>query len=355
MTNGTVIYGEGYDGAPAEIDPLGGNAGLSTPYIELIEPPPPEYPTLIPYNFDSPMYVNGQRVTATLDGVEVPLSLAWSALQNGSAIPAELERFQHLRGFSFDYVGVGLFRTTIPIDIFTNNSGRVWAQPHGTRAEGWRIFEGGISIFSISWATGSQRQTPQPQTPQQTEKGEQFKPKVDFDKLKESINKCLNEIFGFNGVSVSDITPVTPSSNGSVTFNARNNSSYSIESGVNFTSAQLRSIINKHIKPYTGSPLGFTFGESQYTGYEIPKTITEFGNTISTSFTEVNYVANDEIYSTNSEPLSQLIGTGLATQIHEIGHNLAAKVYTGSELTGVEWGEKFEDCVYKEQKSKAKK
>ncbi len=84
-TDGVALLGEGYDGAPAEFDPLGGNAGLTTPYIELIEPPPPENQYLIPFNRDSPMYVNGERVTVTLDGIEVPFGLAWSALQNGSA------------------------------------------------------------------------------------------------------------------------------------------------------------------------------------------------------------------------------------------------------------------------------
>jgi hypothetical protein len=69
-------------------------------------------------------------------------------LRNGGVIPAALERFQGWSGFSFESMGSGIFRTTIP-DIITNNSGEVWTQPPGTRAEGWRIFEGGI--FVSSW------------------------------------------------------------------------------------------------------------------------------------------------------------------------------------------------------------
>ncbi|MCA1638263.1 MAG: hypothetical protein LC768_08005, partial [Acidobacteria bacterium] len=47
MTDGSTISWEGTEGSPAELDPLGGNVGLSTPYIAP-EPivPEPEIPTL---------------------------------------------------------------------------------------------------------------------------------------------------------------------------------------------------------------------------------------------------------------------------------------------------------------------
>jgi len=36
MTNGGVVYGDGFEGAPAETDPMGGNVGMSTPYVEVL-------------------------------------------------------------------------------------------------------------------------------------------------------------------------------------------------------------------------------------------------------------------------------------------------------------------------------
>lgn len=146
----SVASGDGGEGSPVETDPLGGNVGTSTPYIEIIQPyePSPEYPMLQMYLDDAPMYVNGQRVSATLDGMPIGIGRAMSMLENGSAIPAALAMWQGVPGFSFQSHGMGMFTVS---DVFTNNSGRFWAQPHGTLAEGWRIFEGGSSIYSLSW------------------------------------------------------------------------------------------------------------------------------------------------------------------------------------------------------------
>ena len=94
------------------------------------------------------MRVNRQIVKATIDGMSVPISLAMRRLHNGSAIPAELEGYQGWEGFSFESIGSGIFRTTIP-DVLTNNTGAVWTQQPGTRAEGWRIFNGGEFTFSF--------------------------------------------------------------------------------------------------------------------------------------------------------------------------------------------------------------
>ncbi|MBX3297465.1 MAG: discoidin domain-containing protein [Acidobacteria bacterium] len=158
FTNGTVSHGAGnYDGTPADTDPLGGNMGTSTPYIELIEPPPPsaEFPYFQMHGDDT-MYVNGQRVPCTLDGMTFGCSTAMNMLETGSAIPAHLAGWQGIHGFSFQSHGLGIFSTTLP-DLFTDNTGRIWSQPHGTRAEGWRIFEGGTSIYSVNWEPGFSR------------------------------------------------------------------------------------------------------------------------------------------------------------------------------------------------------
>lgn len=95
MTSGTAISGEGADGAPAELDPLGGNVGLSSPYQVFYQEPPPALPTLQPMDDTSPTYVNGQRVTATLDGMPIGLGQSMSMLQNGSAVPGSIAQFNN--------------------------------------------------------------------------------------------------------------------------------------------------------------------------------------------------------------------------------------------------------------------
>lgn len=155
----TILTGEGFDGSPAELDPMGGNAGVFSPYFQLNPGPiEPEIPILMQTGLEDMMMVNGQRVPCTLDGMTIGCGQARSMLESGSALPSSIAWAQHSPGFSFNSHGLGIFSVTLP-DIFTNNSGRVWAQPHGTRAEGWRIFEGGTSIFAVNW--GPQRQTQQ--------------------------------------------------------------------------------------------------------------------------------------------------------------------------------------------------
>lgn len=83
--DGIAIYGEGGEGSPAELDPLGGNVGLSTPYIEP-EPEPvpsyePQYPSLQPFAYEDQMVINGQRVTCSLDGMAVGYSQIYNANQ----------------------------------------------------------------------------------------------------------------------------------------------------------------------------------------------------------------------------------------------------------------------------------
>ncbi|MGB7201465.1 MAG: VCBS repeat-containing protein [Pyrinomonadaceae bacterium] len=82
FSNGNVIEeGANYNGAPAEFDPMGGNTGLETPYVEdPPDPPPPDpdYPYLEMNDFE-PTYVNGLRVTTmTIDGIRVPYAIGMS-------------------------------------------------------------------------------------------------------------------------------------------------------------------------------------------------------------------------------------------------------------------------------------
>jgi hypothetical protein len=105
---------DGTENAPAELDALGGNVGFSTPYFEITQFPNPDLQNWDYLYNESPMYVNGQVVKATIDGMSVPLSLALHRLNNGSAIPAALAPYQHLRGFRFESNGVGTFSVHIP-------------------------------------------------------------------------------------------------------------------------------------------------------------------------------------------------------------------------------------------------
>jgi YD repeat-containing protein len=122
MNNGSVAAGSGqFEGAPAEMDPLGGNVGLETPYVEdpVIEPPPAD--DRLPYfplPFEDMAYVDGRRVPCTLDGVTVGCSMAMSLLEHGSALPAGLAPYQGIQGFRFDSFGLGIFTATIPTGLF---------------------------------------------------------------------------------------------------------------------------------------------------------------------------------------------------------------------------------------------
>ncbi len=87
-TGAAVSTGDGGDGSPVETDPLGGNVGTYTPYIELSSSgwdPQPEYPMLLPFFDDAPQYVNGQRVSCTLDGVAIGCSSVQMMMDVGAA------------------------------------------------------------------------------------------------------------------------------------------------------------------------------------------------------------------------------------------------------------------------------
>ena len=67
---------------------MGGNMGLATPYVENPgDPPPPnEFPFFAVNQLDS-TYVNGQRVTMTVDGMAVPFGVGIELWASGWAAP----------------------------------------------------------------------------------------------------------------------------------------------------------------------------------------------------------------------------------------------------------------------------
>jgi YD repeat-containing protein len=73
-----------HEGSPAEMDTLGGNVGLSTPYAQ--DPPP--IPEAVYRNLfsDSEMWVNGQMVTCMIDGSAASCAQANSMLASGSGV-----------------------------------------------------------------------------------------------------------------------------------------------------------------------------------------------------------------------------------------------------------------------------
>lgn len=97
---------------------MGGNMGLSTPYIQIIEQPPePESPLFIPLSEDSVMYANGQKVPCMLNGFMIGCDEARDMLDHEGAIPAALEAYQNLPGFKFESRGLGIFTVNIPRQV----------------------------------------------------------------------------------------------------------------------------------------------------------------------------------------------------------------------------------------------
>lgn len=164
-TDGLAITGVGAEGSPAEFDPLGGNVGLSTPYI-VFNPPPiePEYPTLQQLFEDAPMYINGQRITCNLDGLTIGCGLAFASLSNGSAVPSDIVQFNNT------VFGLGLGGSYVEIPGGSTGSGQATIT-NGTTVNGVVNVSSQSSTFifvpSFSTISWNPRQTQQPR--QQTQ------------------------------------------------------------------------------------------------------------------------------------------------------------------------------------------
>jgi hypothetical protein len=109
LTDGAAMFDESTDDSPVELDGLGGNAGISTPYLPFGGNPPQQYPEYQQLGDESVMRINGQDVRATLDGVGIPFAFALHLLQNGSALPAALAQYQNNPNFNFTSYGLGIF------------------------------------------------------------------------------------------------------------------------------------------------------------------------------------------------------------------------------------------------------
>jgi hypothetical protein len=320
-----VVYGDGsYDGAPAELDPMGGNVGLSTPYIQLYEPPQPteEFPFLEIFG-DSPMYVNGQQVSCTLDGMSVGCSMAMNMLNNGSAIPASIAWAQHLPRFQFTSHGLGIFTANIPYDVFTNNSGRTWAQPQGTLGEGWRIFEGGSSIFSLNWINVSwnplQQQT-RLASDEESESNVQNRPKAKFDR--EKYAKCLKDLFHTDKVG-NFFTPKDKF----LGFFGKSQTPFSITFDYSKNREQIYKAIGK-------KAVGYSPGDFVMTVY------------IANDISSLDKLAT-EIHEVGNKIYAKYMGSvGLSQPVRSDGLGRALVRYGGEDFDDMDAGMALEECVF---------
>jgi hypothetical protein len=151
QASGMLVYPEQAEESPAELDALGGNVGLSTPNVPEPEPiPPPENSPFQIMHEDSPMYVDGQRVTATLDGLPIGIGRLSSLMANGSVAVGYMV---HISGRGFhsiqapiDSYGGGLFgRETPPTRVRPDGDG-------GVR------HNGGYNLFSFGAAFSEETQ-----------------------------------------------------------------------------------------------------------------------------------------------------------------------------------------------------
>ncbi len=121
-STGNVAGYSGTDFSPGELDPMGGNMGTETPYVEPLNPEPlsPEINNNFMLYEETPNYVNGQRQTCAMDGMAVPCSMARQAMENGSAATEFMHNGRYYQAPIVNY-GAGLFGITVGISI----SGRV--------------------------------------------------------------------------------------------------------------------------------------------------------------------------------------------------------------------------------------
>jgi hypothetical protein len=167
-SDGSALSSDGsYDGAPAELDPLGGSMGTTTPYVVEEEPPPPPEPDpIFPFRTlpdDSPMSVDGRRITCIIDGIEA-ISGCGSYLSQAARGDAFDVDFENSDPFVLRSLGVSrypIYRDVSPADPDIDPVDPGKPVPVTTSEQtGW-----GYMFSDISWA-------PQQQTTRRLNEGE---------------------------------------------------------------------------------------------------------------------------------------------------------------------------------------
>ena len=179
------------DQRKAEFDSGNSNVGLETNYQPVYEPGPSEN---LPLESESPLYVDGQKASVTIDGVSVSWLVARQMAEAGSTIPAGLASYQSLPGFQFTSNGLGNFSVTIPRQVGWNVTYGPNDGPNGTAHP---VYRGSDAYsFTADWARSTPRvvgaavrQDPLG-TPPKGKKG-LSQAKLDGEKLKD----CLSQLF----------------------------------------------------------------------------------------------------------------------------------------------------------------
>jgi hypothetical protein len=154
---GQPSYDPNYiDPRHAELDPMSNNAGLVTNYSPQYLPSDPNQ---IPIEGESPLYINGQRASATLDGLAIS-GQALSALVNSGRFGgwngiSQILMSQNDARFSHYSVASGSETWN-----FSNGQfGEAWARAsemHGTLVRNFVVAD--VSVLGLSW--GPQQQAP---------------------------------------------------------------------------------------------------------------------------------------------------------------------------------------------------
>jgi hypothetical protein len=148
LTDGAAMFDESTDDSPVELDGLGGNAGISTPYLPFGGNPPQQYPEHQQMNDESVMRINGQEVRATLDGVGIPFALLLHLLQNGAVAT---EYTLHIKGRGFHTIQVPI--DSYGVGLFGHETPPTWIRPNG---DGGYTGNGGYNFFSFGDNRGGQ-------------------------------------------------------------------------------------------------------------------------------------------------------------------------------------------------------
>ena len=262
-SSGLIIEEEDAENSPVEADPLGGNVGITSPYIRT-RPPTGGNPngsgTRNPRNLGAgePNWVDAQNVSMTLDGQEVPHQILCSMLRGVS---------------EFDLLHIALRVGTRTEEVAGDNSGGGNACTNGncpTNANGNPLvtvqavpptFISVPYLYTVSWSESGQ-QTPEPPIEQEGLGG-----LLDF--LKQVLNqyRCdqrLARIFGGpNTVMATAVMPRITGGNGNASFGPFPRIYYgeSPESGVAHLLATKDGRGELANNAFT--PLGYSFTEGQ--------------------------------------------------------------------------------------------
>jgi hypothetical protein len=335
--------------ASAEFDPLGNNIGVEDQYY--VDPPDNDYP-LRQYRASdmNTMFVGGQRITCTQDGMAIACASALRNINNGGS---------YLSSVSF--LNLGALALIGGSRFWNPNSGRSNPDQPDTAPDGTpRInasTDGGTwEYFSFGWGVSTEPPAPTPPP--------------DYGKLWSAFDFCANEMFGVETVS---------KSNDRFDFkgNVWNTDDFTFKREFSIGISSL-TFSSKQMIDENGQSLGFTFRGKFETG-DIKTGIysnsgTMFGKTLTYQSNTV-FVASDADRFPSGTAGKNYEGVGLGipmsihVTVHEVGNALATITdklgilpddyvdpKTGKAVPGVykddhDEGQAFENCVLKNYKS----